>query len=128
MRPVSAPFPMNRPRRLRRTPWMRDLVRETALSPSDLIWPLFVCDGEDVEQPIEAMPGVSRWSVDRVVEQAQIASAEGIPLVALFPYTDPGLKTPGGDEAWNPDNLVNRATRACWRAFRRSSAPVAMAF
>ncbi len=112
MRPVSAPFPMNRPRRLRRTPWMRDLVRETQLAPTDLIWPLFVCDGEGVSQPIDAMPGVSRLSVDKIVDAAQEAAAEGIPCVALFPYTDPSLKTPDGAEAWNPDNLANRATRA----------------
>ena len=112
MRPVSAPFPMNRPRRLRRAPWIRDLVRETRLGVEDLIWPLFVCDGEGIAEPIEAMPGVHRLSVDKVVDAAAEAAAEGIPCVALFPYTDPALKTPGGDEAWNPDNLANRATRA----------------
>ena len=112
MRPVSAPFPMNRPRRLRRTPWMRDMVRETVLTPSDLIWPIFVCDGDNSAQPVDAMPGVSRLSIDLVVKAAAEAAAEGIPCIALFPYTNPDQKTPGGEEAWNPDNLVNRATRA----------------
>lgn len=112
MRPVSAPFPMSRPRRLRRTPWMRELVRETTLSPTDFIWPLFVCEGSGVVEPIPSLPGVNRLSVDKVVEAAQSAADFGIPCVALFPYTDPSLKTPGAEEAWNPENLANSATRA----------------
>jgi len=107
----AAPFPMTRPRRLRQADWMRRLVRETALSVDDLIWPIFVVDGQNQRQPIESMPGVERVSVDLVAEKANEAAGLGIPCIALFPYTDPSAKTPGAEEAWNPDNLVNRATR-----------------
>ena len=107
----AAPFPMTRPRRLRQADWMRRLVRETALSVDDLIWPIFVVDGQNQRQPIDSMPGVERVSVDLVAEKANEAAGLGIPCIALFPYTDPSAKTPGAEEAWNPDNLVNRATR-----------------
>ena len=112
MRPVHAPFPLSRPRRLRRTPWVRALVRETSLTADDLIWPIFVCDGDGIEEPITSLPGVSRLSVDRAVIAAEEAAMLGIPAIALFPYTDPAKKSPDGSEAWNPDNLANRATRA----------------
>ena len=112
MRPINAPFPLSRPRRIRRTAWMRNLVRETTLSVDDLIWPIFVTAGENVEEPIDAMPGVSRLSVDRAVAAAEDAATMGIPAIALFPQTDPADKTPDAAEAWNPENLVNRATRA----------------
>ena len=111
-----APFPFSRPRRLRRAGWIRDLVRETRLRPEDLIWPIFVMDGGDAEEPIPSMPGVSRLTVDRCVEAARRAADLGIPCIALFPYTDASVKTPGAEEAWNPDNLVNTATRAIKRA------------
>ncbi|MBC6442083.1 MAG: porphobilinogen synthase [Rhodobacteraceae bacterium] len=111
--PVTpAPFPAHRPRRLRRTSWMRDLTREHGLSRKDLIWPIFVRDGDGVEEPVESMPGVLRRSVDRVVEAARRATDAGIPIIALFPYTADRHKTPTCEEAWNPDNLINRATRA----------------
>ena len=112
MQPRFAAFPHARPRRLRQAPWVRDLVRETLLTPADLIWPMFVIDGEDGAQDIPSMPGVQRLTVDRIAEQARRAADLGIPCVALFPYTDPARKTPGAEEAWNPDNLVNAATRA----------------
>ncbi|MEM1266317.1 MAG: porphobilinogen synthase [Pseudomonadota bacterium] len=112
MTPRFAPFPTARPRRLRRTAWIRDLVAETRLSRADLIWPIFVRDGEDVVEPIPSMPGVDRLSVDRATEAARQAEGMGLPCIALFPYTDAAKKTPGAEEAWNPDNLVNRATRA----------------
>ena len=112
MRLNAAPFPLSRPRRLRRTGWMRDLVRETALTPADLIWPLFVCEGESVREPIASLPGVSRLSIDNVVEAAGNAAALGIPVIAIFPATPDGVKTPDATEAWNPDNLANRTTRA----------------
>ncbi|MFT6772956.1 MAG: porphobilinogen synthase [Paracoccaceae bacterium] len=110
--PRFAPFPHARPRRLRQAGWIRDLVRESSLSPANLIWPMFVIEGVNAEEPVPSMPGVSRLSVDRIVEQARRAEALGIPCVALFPYTPAHLKTPGAEEAWNPDNLVNTATRA----------------
>jgi len=112
MRPTHAPFPHGRMRRLRRTPALRALVREARLAPEDFIWPLFVQEGEGVLAEIPSMPGVQRRSVDLIVEAAQEAEALGIPAICLFPYTDPSLKTEGCEEAWNPGNLSNRATRA----------------
>jgi porphobilinogen synthase len=108
----SAPFPHARPRRLRRTPALRGLVREERLSVDDLIWPVFVCDGHGETQQVASMPGVIRRSVDLIVEAAQEAADLGIPAICLFPYTDAALKTDGCEEAWNPDNLSNRAIRA----------------
>ncbi|SIT74113.1 porphobilinogen synthase [Pontibaca methylaminivorans] len=112
MKPTIAPFPAARPRRTRRTAALRALVRESRLSTDDLIWPVFVRDGEDVEQPVPSMPGVSRLSIDRVAKAAREAESLGIPAICLFPYTDPALKTEDCAEAWNPDNLTNRAIRA----------------
>ncbi len=108
----SAPFPISRPRRLRQADWMRDLVRENEVSVRDLIWPIFVRDGDAVTEPVKSMPGVNRYSIDKAVDAAMQAADAGIPVVALFPYTDPSVKTPDAAEAYNPENLVNRATRA----------------
>ena len=116
MQTISGSFPLTRNRRTRATPWVRDMVRETRLSTADLIWPVFVRDGEGVRETVEAMPGVDRLSVDLVVEAAREAADLGIPCIALFPYTDPSVKTPGAEEAWNPANLVNTATRAIKQA------------
>ncbi|APX88593.1 delta-aminolevulinic acid dehydratase [Brevirhabdus pacifica] len=116
MQPVTAPFPASRPRRLRRTGAIRDLVRETRLATGDLIWPLFVRDGEGIEEPVASLPGVSRLSIDRLVDAAATARDLGIPAICLFPYTDPALKTETCEEAWNPDNLSNRAIRAIKKA------------
>ncbi|MEM8571354.1 MAG: porphobilinogen synthase [Pseudomonadota bacterium] len=116
MTPTFAPYPLGRPRRLRRKAWIRDMVAETRLAPSDLIWPIFVREGENVEDPIPSLPGVYRLTQDRVVEAARRAMDLGIPCIALFPYTSPEHKSPTADEAWNPDNLVNRATRAVKQA------------
>lgn len=112
MRPISSSYPASRPRRLRATPAIRALVREHNLAPSDLIWPVFVCDGSNERQTVSSMPGVYRHSVDRLPEIAKQARDLGIPAICLFPYTDPSLKTETCEEAWNPDNLSNRATRA----------------
>lgn len=112
MRPTIAPFPATRLRRTRQSSAIRALVQENTLTASDLIWPVFVRDGEGVEEPIDSMPGVVRYSVDRVVEAAKRAHDLGIPVICLFPYTDPALKTEDCAEAWNPENLTNRATRA----------------
>jgi porphobilinogen synthase len=112
MTPLAAPFPHGRPRRLRRTPWIRDLVAEHRLAAKDLIWPIFVREGADLEEPVASLPGVSRLSIDRAVRAAEEAATLGIPCVALFPYTEAADKNPEATEAWNPDNLVNRATRA----------------
>ncbi len=112
MRPTVAPFPTARFRRLRRTAAMRDLAQEHRLSVADLIWPLFVRDGDDMEEPIPSMPGVPRRSIDRVVRAAVEAAELGIPAICLFPYTDAAVKTQDCAEAWNPENLTNRAVRA----------------
>jgi len=92
------------------------MVREHHLTPSNLIWPLFVCPGDGAEEPIASLPGVSRWSIDRIVERAKEAVAVGIPCLALFPYTDPALRSEDGAEALNPDNLMCRATAAIKQA------------
>jgi len=88
------------------------MVAETVLTPANLIWPLFVTEGEDVEEPIATLPGVSRWSVDRIVDRAKEAAGLGIPCIALFPNTPRHLRTERGEEALNPDNLMCRAIRA----------------
>ena len=112
MHPVHTTFPLTRSRRLRVSPAMRALAQENTLSVNDLILPVFVRDGIGQSDPIASMPGVSRLSVDLVVKAAEAAASLGIPAVCLFPYTDPALKTATCEEAWNPDNLTNRAIRA----------------
>jgi porphobilinogen synthase len=112
VQPVFAPFPQTRLRRLRRTPALRALAQETTLSVGDLIWPIFVRDGAALREPVASMPGVDRLSVDLAVEAAKMAEGLGIPAICLFPYTDPAKKTADCREAWNPDNLANRAIRA----------------
>jgi len=92
------------------------MVRETMLSPADLIWPLFVTEGEAVEDPILSLPGVSRWSVDQIVVRAAEAIDLGIPCIALFPNTQPERRSEDGEEALNPDNLMCRAIRAIKQA------------
>ena len=112
MLPTQAAFPTTRFRRTRQSPAIRGLVAENTLTAADLIWPVFLRDGEGVSEPVAAMPGVNRLSVDKVVEAARMAADLGIPAICLFPYTDPAKKTRDCAEAWNPDNLSNRATRA----------------
>jgi porphobilinogen synthase len=102
----------HRPRRNRKAEWARRLVRETRLSTDDLIWPIFILDGEARRVPIASMPGVERFSIDVAVEEARRARDLGIPCLALFPYTDPGLRDELGSEALNERNLVCRACRA----------------
>lgn len=112
MKPTIAPFPAARLRRARQSDAIRALVRENSLSVGDLIWPVFVRAGDNIEEPIASMPGVMRRSVDRVAEAAREAADLGIPAICIFPYTDPSLKTEDCAEAWNPDNLSNQAIRA----------------
>lgn len=114
--PPSASFPAIRMRRLRRHDWTRRLVAETTLSPADLIWPLFLIDGDKKREAVASMPGVERLSVDQAVAAAEQAAEFRIPLIALFPYTEPALKTADGCEATNEQNLVCRAVRAIKRA------------
>jgi porphobilinogen synthase len=101
-----------RPRRNRRTPWVRRLVRENVLTTDDLIWPLFVVEGSQVRVPVPSMPGVERVSIDEAVREAERAARLDIPCLALFPYTDTKLRDEEGTEATNPDNLVCRTVRA----------------
>ena len=112
MQPIQASYPLARFRRLRRTPALRALVQENTLTTGDLIWPVFLCDGVTQRQPVASMPGVERRSLDLVVEAAAEARDLGIPAICLFPYTDPAKKTADCAEAWNPENLTNRAIRA----------------
>jgi porphobilinogen synthase len=112
MRPTQAPYPATRFRRLRKSDALRRLAQENVLSVNDLIWPVFVRDGKDVREPIASMPGVARLSIDNVLRAAEEAANLGIPAICLFPYTDPSVKTVACEEAWNPDNLTNRAIRA----------------
>ncbi len=110
--PTVAPFPAARLRRNRRSPALRALVRETALSVDDLIWPVFVMEGKDTSHDVSSMPGVQRLTVDRVAKAAREAQDLGIPAICLFPYIDQGEKTEDCAGAWDPDNLSNRAIRA----------------
>ncbi len=103
---------LQRPRRNRKSEWARRLVREAVLTTDDLIWPLFIMEGEGRREPVASMPGVERLSVDEAVREAERAASLGLPALALFPFTDPALKDERGSEALNPDNLVCRALRA----------------
>ena len=101
-----------RMRRNRRNEWTRRMVRENQITADDLIWPVFIMDGENARAPVPSMPGVERLSVDQAVREAERASKLRIPCLALFPYTDPKLRDETGSEALNSDNLVCRAIRA----------------
>jgi porphobilinogen synthase len=106
-----------RPRRNRKAEWARRMVRENVLTTDDLIWPLFVADGNNKRTAIASMPGVDRLSVDQVVREAERAMTLKIPCVALFPYTDPSLRDEQGSEAVNADNLVCQSVRAIKQEF-----------
>jgi len=112
MKPTVAPFPAARLRRTRQSHAVRAMVRENTLTPDDLIWPVFVRDGEDIEEPVASMPGVVRRSIDKISDAAREAAALGIPAICIFPYIDASLKTADCAGAWDPDNLSNRAIRA----------------
>ncbi|HRJ69654.1 MAG TPA: porphobilinogen synthase [Beijerinckiaceae bacterium] len=101
-----------RPRRNRKADWARRLVAESTLTADDLIWPIFIIDGERKRLPVASMPGVERMTVDLAVREAERAEALGIPAIALFPYTDPARRDETGSEALNPQNLVCTACRA----------------
>jgi porphobilinogen synthase len=109
---AAGQFPATRLRRPRQADWSRRLVAEHVLTPADLIWPMFVMEGQNKREPIASMPGVDRLSVDQCVRAAEEAVQLGIPVVALFPFTDRKLRDATGKEAVNPENLVCRATRA----------------
>src|SRR5881398_682875 len=106
-----------RPRRNRKAEWARRLVRENVLTTNDLIWPMFVVDGNNTRTPVASMPGVDRLTVDQAVRDAERAAKLDIPCIALFPYTEPSLRDEQGSEAVNPDNLVCKSVRAIKKEF-----------
>ena len=110
-------FPARRMRRLRRTGFLRDMVRETSLSPADFIYPMFILDGNNQRQAVSSMPGIERLSVDLIFPVCEEAIALGVSAIALFPVIDASLKTPGGDEAFNPRGLVPRVVRELKQRF-----------
>jgi porphobilinogen synthase len=110
--PAESGFPATRLRRNRHADWSRRLVRETTLTTDDLIWPIFLIEGDHVRTPVEAMPGVERLTVDFAVKAAEEAASLGLPAIALFPNTEPSLRDAGASEALNPGNLACRAVRA----------------
>ncbi|HEV8033964.1 porphobilinogen synthase [Yoonia sp.] len=112
MKPIVAPFPATRLRRMRQSPALRALSRQNTLTVDDLIWPVFVMDGKDEETPVASMPGVVRRTVDRVALAAKEAQALGIPAICIFPYTGMAARTEDCAMAWDPDNLTNQAIRA----------------
>ena len=114
---LHASYPHGRPRRLRRDTFTRNLVREHALTAHDLIYPVFVLDGERRREPVASMPGVERVSLDLLLPVAEQCMALGIPALALFPVIDPKLKTDDGREAWNPEGLVPRVVSALKQRF-----------
>ncbi len=109
---MSRSFPATRMRRNRYSDFARRLVRETELSANDLIYPLFVIEGTNERDPVSSMPGVERLSIDLLVAEARRAEELGIPMIALFPNLATDLRTPGGEQAWNPEGLIPRAVRA----------------
>ncbi len=109
---MTGHFPASRLRRPRASDWTRRLVRENQLTADDLIWPIFIREGKKQVEAVSSMPGVNRLSVDEAVKAAKEARALGIPCIALFPNTPPELRGDRGDEALNPDNLINTAMRA----------------
>ncbi|PJE36835.1 porphobilinogen synthase [Pseudooceanicola lipolyticus] len=112
MKPTVAPYPSARLRRVRKTAAVRGLVRENLLSVQDLIWPVFVREGKGEEEPIASMPGVMRRSADLIAKAAKEAHGLGIGAICIFPYTPLHQRTEDCAEAWNPDNIANRAIRA----------------
>ncbi len=112
-----APFPQNRPRRLRRDAFTRRLVRENVVTADDLIYPVFVHEGQGRSEAVTSMPGVDRLSLDLLLPVAADCVKLGIPVLALFPAIDPSLKTPDGKEALNPDGLIPRVVRALKKEF-----------
>jgi porphobilinogen synthase len=110
--PFTGSFPGKRMRRMRRDEFSRRLVRESALAPSDLIYPVFVLDGTRIEQPVPSLPGVSRRSVDGLFAEAERCLRLGVPAMALFPVVPPEHKSEDAAAAWNPDGLVPRVVRA----------------
>ncbi|UTW54130.1 porphobilinogen synthase [Kordiimonas sp. SCSIO 12610] len=109
---MMSSFPNSRLRRTRSSDWSRSMVRENQITPSDLIWPMFIIEGQNERNDVQSMPGVSRLSIDLIIEHAKRANSLGIPCIALFPSTPSEKRSERGDEALNSDNLINSAMRA----------------
>ena len=109
---THAAYPALRLRRTRASAWSRALFAENRIGPQDLIWPLFITEGKGVEEPVASLPGVSRWSVDLIVQRARDARDAGLPCLALFPNTQPDRRSDDGKEALNPGNLMCRAIKS----------------
>lgn len=112
----SGEFPRTRMRRMRYSEFSRRLMRETSLSADNLIYPMFVIEGQSRRQAVDSMPGIERVSIDELVREAQSLLELGIPALALFPVTEPAAKSNDGREAWNPEGLAQRAVRAVKKA------------
>ena len=117
MKPVQSAFPATRMRRMRRDDFSRRLMREHRLSADDLIYPVFVLEGENIVQPVASMPGVSRTSLDGLLRTAEEAVSLGVPALALFPVVEDSKKSLGAEEAYNPDGLVPRVVQALKQRF-----------
>ncbi len=117
MKPVQSAFPATRMRRMRRDDFSRRLMREHRLSTDDLIYPVFVLEGENIAQPVASMPGVSRTSLDGLLRTAEEAVSLGVPALALFPVVEDSKKSLGAEEAYNPDGLVPRVVQALKQRF-----------
>ncbi|MCK5326175.1 MAG: porphobilinogen synthase, partial [Woeseiaceae bacterium] len=105
-------FPDTRMRRMRADTFSRRLMRETVVTPDDLIWPVFVQEGDDSSEPVASMPGVERLTIDRLLHQAERSLQLGVPAICLFPVTPDHCRSDDAQEAWNPNGLVQRAVRA----------------
>jgi len=114
---VLGKYPNKRMRRMRRDDFSRRMVAESHLSPADLIYPVFLLEGQNRVEPVPSLPGVSRKSLDRLMEDAERCVALGVPALALFPVIDPRFKTAGAEEAYNPEGLVPKALRALKAGF-----------
>ena len=115
--PLLTGFPVQRPRRLRRDVFSRNLVRENQLSVNDLIYPCFILDGDNQRQQVTSMPGVDRLSIDLLLKEAEIIHRLGVPAIALFPVTPADVKSDDAHEAYNPEGLAQRAVRALKKEF-----------
>lgn len=116
-------YPSSRMRRMRAAEFSRRLMRETVLSPDDLIWPVFVVEGENTREPVLSMPGVDRLSTDLLLAQAERCLQLGVPAICLFPVTPENCKSDDAQEAWNPEGLAQRTIRALKRHVPRPGDP-----
>ena len=114
---ITSAYPAARPRRMRRDPFSRAMMRENTITAADLIYPVFVLEGQDQRQQVASMPGVERVSLDLLLKVAEECVSLGIPAMALFPLVDQSVKTYDGIEATNPDGLVPRVVRELKKNF-----------